>query len=67
MLVLWGHTAYRNIPNRSPGGLDKSLGGGYIRFREPDVTLTNNIYKRNLPLKLGGASIRGVPLIGILW
>ncbi len=54
-----GHYHYRNIPNRSPGGLDKSLGGNYIRFRETNATLTNAIYKRNLPSKLGGASIRG--------
>ncbi len=29
----------------APGrGLDKSLGGGYIRFREPGVALTNMKY-----------------------
>ena len=51
---------YRNIPNRSPGGLGKSPGGDYIRFTEPGETLTNAIYKRNLPSKVWGASIRGV-------
>ncbi len=50
---------YRNIPNRSPGGLDKRLGGGYIRLRELGIALPNVKYKMNLPSKLGGASIRG--------
>ena len=56
---------YRNIPNRSPGGLDKNPGGGYFRFKGPSATLTNATYKRNFPSKLGGASIRVVPLMGI--
>ena len=58
---------YRIIPNRSNGGLDKSPGGGYIRFREPGATATNMIYKRNWPSKLRGASIRGMPLLRIIW
>ena len=49
-----GSSRYHNIPNRSPGGLAKSLGGSYIRFREPGVALTKV------------SSITGVPLIGIL-
>ncbi len=56
--------AYRIIPNRSTGCLDKSLEGGYIRFREPGATVTNIIYKRNRPSKLGGASIRRGAFIG---
>ena len=56
---------YGNIPNRSPGGLDESLGGDFIRFREPGATLTNAIYKRNLPSKLGALLSGWVPLIGI--
>ena len=40
---------YRIIPNRSTGCLDKSPGGGCIRFREPDATVTNMICKRNRP------------------
>ena len=56
--------AYRIIPNRSTGCLDKSQGRGYIRFREPGATVTNMIYKRNRPSKLGGASIRGGAFIG---
>ncbi len=31
-------------PIVASGGLDKRLGGGYIRFREPSVALTNVIY-----------------------
>ena len=49
---------YRIIPNRSTGYLDKRPEGAYIRFREPGSTVTNMIYKRNRPSKLGGASIR---------
>ena len=52
------------IPNRSTGCLDKSPGGGYIRFREPGATVTNMIYNRNRPSKLGGASIRRGAFIG---
>ena len=55
---------YPIIPNRSTGCLDKSAGGGYIRFREPGATVTNMIYKRNWSSKLGGASIRGSAFIG---
>ncbi len=36
----------------------------YIRFREPGATVTNMIYKRNRPSKLGGASIRRGVSIG---
>ena len=61
--VLWT-MMYRIIPNRSTGCLDKSLEGGYIRFREPGATVTNIIYKRNRPSKLGGASIRRGAFIG---
>ncbi len=56
--------AYRIIPNRSTGCLDKNPGGGYIRFREPGTTATNMTYKRNRPSKLGGASIRRGAFIG---
>ena len=56
--------AYRIIPNRSTECLDKSPGGGYIRFREPGATVTNFIYKRNRPSELGGASIRSGAFIG---
>ncbi len=55
---------YRIIPNRSTGCLDKSPGGCYIRYREPGATVTNIIYKRNRPSKLGGASIRRGAFIG---
>ena len=34
---------YCIIPNRSTGRLDKSPGGCYIRFREPEATGTNMI------------------------
>ncbi len=57
---------YRIIPNRYTRCLDKSTGGGYIRTKEPGATVTNMIYKRNRPPKLGEASIRGVPLLGII-
>ncbi len=55
---------YRIIPNRSTGCLNKSLEGGYIRFREPGATVTNMIYKRNRTSKLGGAFIRSGAFIG---
>ncbi len=55
---------YRNITNRSPGASKvKSLGRGYIRFREPGVALTNVISIKKpalkVTLKVRGASIRG--------
>ncbi len=52
---------YRNIPNRRPQGLDKSL-GGYIRFKELGKALAYLTYKRNLHSKLllGGGSNRDI-------
>ncbi len=63
-LLLCCTVLYHIIPNRSTGCLDKSPGGGYIRFREAGVIVTNMTYKRNQPSKLGGASIRRGAFIG---
>ena len=59
-------TQYCIIPNRSTGCLDKSPRGCYIRFREAGTTVTNVIYRRNGRSELEGASIRRVPLLGII-
>ncbi len=74
-LFKWLHTIlleacitymYRNIPNRSPGGLNKNLEGGYTRFRQPGVALTNVKYNKNPQSQGTLLWAGGLPVTGIL-